>query len=35
MAVCQFTYSLPENLHLATAFFATYQYTAAGAYHVR
>ena len=20
MAICQFTYSLPENLHLATAF---------------
>ncbi len=34
MAVCQFTYSIPENLHLA-AFFATTQHPAAGAYHVR
>ncbi len=32
MAVCQFTYSLPENLHLATAFLP---YPATDAYHVR
>lgn len=35
MAVCQFTYSLPENLHLTTAFFATSQYPATETYHVR
>lgn len=35
MAICQFTYSHPENLHLATAFFATYQHPATEVYHVR
>lgn len=35
MAVCQFTYSLPETLHLATAFFATTQHPVAEAYYVR
>ncbi len=34
MAVRQFTYSLPENLHLATAFFATTQHPAMEDYHV-
>ena len=35
MAIYQFTYSHPENLRLATAFFGTSQHPATEAYHVR